>query len=768
MGKQKQVGVGMQVKEERSPGGRGERAPRQIVVAQKTPPHKQGRPQSYEIKRKAVRLYLEEGIPSELVAREVGVSKASIFDWTRQYREGGTAGLEPKRHSPRPVNGGQSVRPVGVRALIRAEITKLKQAHPAFGVRRIVQTLRRILHLPASAETVRRTLHQAKLITPAKKKPPRNPSKPRFFERSTPNQLWQSDIFPFKLNAEAARPAEWLGPGGYTYLIGFIDDHSRYITALEIFRSQTADNLLEVYRRGVGAYGTPQEMLTDNGRQYTNWRGKTAFERELAKGRVHHLRSRPHHPQTLGKIERFWKTIYEEFLVRARFATFEEARERLRYWVEYYNHKRPHQGIEGLCPADRFFKIQDAVRAEIEKAIAQNVQDLALHGKRQPPFYMVGRMGAQAVTIRQEDGQVKLVVERAEGGTHESGEQRDENAPAAAQLQCAGEGGGGAGVVERAAEPVADRAGTGDQLGHLERLGAERPAGDAQGAGGRTVAGPSAGGTGPTAGADVERPAADGNPAAGGGGGHPLVESGVKELTSHQEKDYAERGTETLRREDAMQGETQIQRDGTVPGGAGGVVGAAERNGGVPPAADQQRALQPVAGAGHGGTAGGAGTAGGPGTRGEPAVAAADAQAPAGEAGGGPGESRPAPQSGGAGETAPRPGRGTAPGGNEGGLNADDGDRGRTLGADGADHARRDPAGEDHRRGAPTGRIAPDVLPVGGAGPGGDGRGARTPAGGPAGTVAEPARRDSSGGERPAPAGEPPTAADPAHPGVAA
>lgn len=58
MGKQKQVGVGMQVKEERSPGGRGERAPRQIVVAQKTPPHKQGRPQSYEIKRKAVRLYL--------------------------------------------------------------------------------------------------------------------------------------------------------------------------------------------------------------------------------------------------------------------------------------------------------------------------------------------------------------------------------------------------------------------------------------------------------------------------------------------------------------------------------------------------------------------------------------------------------------------------------------------------------------------------------------------------------------------------------------
>jgi len=72
---------------------------------------------------------------------------------------------------------------------------------------------------------------------------------------------------------------EWLGPGGYAYLIGFIDDHSRYITALEGFRSQTADNLMEVFRRGVGAYGAPKEMLTDNGRQYASWHGKPSFSR---------------------------------------------------------------------------------------------------------------------------------------------------------------------------------------------------------------------------------------------------------------------------------------------------------------------------------------------------------------------------------------------------------------------------------------------------------------------------------------------------------
>jgi transposase InsO family protein len=72
----------------------------------------------------------------------------------------------------------------------------------------------------------------------------------------------------------------------------------------------------------VGEYGVPKEMLTDNGRQYTNWRGTTRFEKELIKDRVKHIRSRPHHPMTLGKIERFWKSILNEFLQRAQFTSY--------------------------------------------------------------------------------------------------------------------------------------------------------------------------------------------------------------------------------------------------------------------------------------------------------------------------------------------------------------------------------------------------------------------------------------------------------------
>jgi len=119
----------------------------------------------------------------------------------------------------------------------------------------------------------------------------------------------------------------------------------------------------------------PQEVLSDQGRQYCSWRGTTRFQAELRKDRVHHLKSRPHHPMTLGKIERFWKTIWEEFLVRAQFDSFESARERVRWWVKHYNHQRPHQALEGLCPADRFF----AIAQELRQVIERGMEELHVH-----------------------------------------------------------------------------------------------------------------------------------------------------------------------------------------------------------------------------------------------------------------------------------------------------------------------------------------------------------------------------------------------------
>jgi transposase InsO family protein len=355
-----------------------------------------GKRYGFELKLRCAKLRLEEGIPVSLLSKEAGCSQDVIRRWARAYEEQGEAGLRT-----RVVQAGSRRK---LSRPIREKIIELKKREPSFGIKRISHLLKRAFFLSASPETVRRTLGAESLIVPSKKKPQRNITRPRFFERSTPNQLWQSDIFTFRLG------------GRYAYLIGFIDDYSRYMVGLELYRSQTADQVLEVYRRAVGEYGVPKEMLTDRGRQYTNWRGTTRFERELGKDRVKHIKSQAHHPMTLGKIERFWKTIYEEFLVRAQFGSFEEAGERTRQWMRYYNHKRPHQGIGGLCPADRYFEIQAELRKTIEQGIAENVLEMALRGKPREPFYMVGRMEGQSVVLRAEKGKLRLTVDDKEGG----------------------------------------------------------------------------------------------------------------------------------------------------------------------------------------------------------------------------------------------------------------------------------------------------------------------------------------------------------------
>jgi len=280
------------------------------------------------------------------------------------------------------------------------------------------------------------------------------------------------------------------------------------MVGLELYRSQTADQVIEVYRRAVGEYGVPKEVLTDRGRQYTNWRGTTRFERELGKDRVRHIKSQAHHPMTLGKIERFWKTVYEEFLVRSQFGSFEEAQERVRQWVKYYNHKRPHQGIGGLFPADRYFEVQGELRKVMEKGIAENVLEMALRGKPREPFYMVGRMEGQSVVLRAEKGKLRLVVDDEEGGKVQemvyevspreekeegdgkgregSGEdtaaRREEKAEEVGPYGT-GEVPGGADAVDGAAEAGRDLSRDGGGMGDVEAVAGPGDGGDAPGLG---------------------------------------------------------------------------------------------------------------------------------------------------------------------------------------------------------------------------------------------------------------------------------------------
>jgi transposase InsO family protein len=412
---------------------------------------------------KAVRLRLEEGFSLDDVCAEVGVTQSALSRWVKRYRQFGEVGLQPADRL--------KTRAARLPAPITDRILELKRQHPTFGIQRISQLLRRWFFLPASPETVRRRLHAAELMPESLPPKQRNLTRPRFFERATPNQMWQTDIFTFRLG------------GRYAYLIAFMDDYSRFIVGADLFRSPTAQSVIEVYRVAAGEFQPPKEMLTDNGRQYTSWRGTSRFEAELQKDRVAHFKSRPHHPMTLGKVERFWETIWQEFLCRAQFDSFDAARERIKFWIKYYNHKRPHQGIEGLCPADRFFEIQTQLRSTIEAGIAENLLELALRGKPQAPFYMVGRMDGQSVVLRAEKGKLKLSVSDQQNHEQEltydlnqnlDQQRKDgtEKADANAIPQRPGQGPGGAGGVDGTVQASGSLPPVEHQLDHVQPVAA--------------------------------------------------------------------------------------------------------------------------------------------------------------------------------------------------------------------------------------------------------------------------------------------------------
>jgi transposase InsO family protein len=418
---------------------------------------------------------LEEGFSLKDVCAEIGVAQSALSRWVSLYRQFGEAGLQPARQ--------KKWRRAKLPVPITEKTLEIKREHPAFGIQRISQLLRRWFFLPASPETIRRRLHTAGLMAESSPRKKRNLTRPRFFERATPNQMWQSDIFTFRLG------------GRYAYLIAFLDDYSRFIVGADLFRSPTANAVIEVCRVAAGEFQPPKEMLTDNGRQYTSWRGTSRFEAELKKDRVAHFKSRPQHPMTLGKIERFWESIWQEFLSRARFDSFDAARERIKLWIKYYNHKRPHQGIEGLCPADRFFEIQSQLRQTIENGIQENLLELALRGKPQAPFYMVGRMDGQSVVLRAEKGKLKLSVSDQQNqneqeltcdlnqNKHDQRKDGTEKANDHDAPQRPGQSPGGAGGVDGTLQADRSLPPVEHQLGHLQPVAAAGDGGHAPSAG---------------------------------------------------------------------------------------------------------------------------------------------------------------------------------------------------------------------------------------------------------------------------------------------
>jgi transposase InsO family protein len=333
--------------------------------------------------------WLRSGLAAADFAALVGLSKHTLQTWKRKFDAEGPGGL-----LDRPRGGAPGSR---LPELTKRTILMLKKANPEWGCQRISDLLTRGPALPASPAAVARVLHEAGYQLEEVSTRP-HPDKVRRFERTRPNQLWQTDLFTFVLKRQNRR----------VYLVAFMDDHSRFLVSYGLHASQSTALVLEVLRAGLTNYGPPEEILTDNGSQYVTWRGKSLFAKELEKRGIQQIVAAPRRPQTLGKIERFWGTLWQECVETAVFLDLGDAQKRIGHFIDYYNFQRPHQGIDGLVPADRFFGAAPQVLQTLKARVAANALALARHGLPKAPFYLTGQVGGQPFSVHAEGERVFL------------------------------------------------------------------------------------------------------------------------------------------------------------------------------------------------------------------------------------------------------------------------------------------------------------------------------------------------------------------------
>lgn len=302
--------------------------------------------------------WTRSGLPAGDFAVLVGVGKHTLYAWKKRFDKLGPAGLEDQ---PRGGPKGSRLPEATKRAILM-----IKRDYPEYGCERISDLLARDPAFSASAGAVANVLREAGYEA-VEKPTHRHPDRVRRFERASPNSLWQTDLFTFVLKRQNRR----------LHLVIYMDDHSRFIVGWGLFSSPSTELVVETLRSAVNSFQAPVELLTDNGPQYVTWRGKSKFSDACVSLGIKQIVSHPRHPQALGKVERFWRTLWQEMLGTAIFADVADARARIGEFVDHYNFHRPHQGIEGLSPADRYFGKAEEVKETIRRRLAENAARLS-------------------------------------------------------------------------------------------------------------------------------------------------------------------------------------------------------------------------------------------------------------------------------------------------------------------------------------------------------------------------------------------------------
>ena len=270
------------------------------------------------------------------LCQRFGISRKTAYKWINRYAVQGEAGLFDR---PRKPLSSPTVTPLEV----QKAIFEIRQMYPQWGGRKIRALLIRLGQVDApAASTISSILKRNGYIDPGESVKHHRWQR---FEAPAPNDLWQMD---FKGYFEAANQR--------CHPLTVLDDHSRYSICLKACENQRADTVKAALTNTFRTYGLPRRILCDNGSpwgsdQENRYTGLTVWMIRRGIGVVH---SRPYHPQTLGKGERFHRTLKAELINYCGDLDLNGCQSRFDRWRNYYNADRPHEALDLEAPASRY------------------------------------------------------------------------------------------------------------------------------------------------------------------------------------------------------------------------------------------------------------------------------------------------------------------------------------------------------------------------------------------------------------------------------
>lgn len=291
-----------------------------------------------------IKAVLVEGRSVKDVCEAHDISRSWLYELIARYRELGDDGLRPQSRRPRSS-------PTRVAPAMEDQIVALRKELIDLGVDAGAHTIhyhlqrrhRRRRQAVPSVATIWRVLSRRGFVIPQPQKRPK--SSWRRFQAELPNECWQADT------------THWaLADGSDIEILNVIDDHSRLLVASRAFATAKAADVVETFHQGASEVGLPASMLTDNGAIFTaeSRRGACAIELELIALGIDYKHSRPYHPQTCGKVERFHQTLKRWLAKQRPAATLAELQDQLDGFRSYYNTIRPHRALGRRTPAEAF------------------------------------------------------------------------------------------------------------------------------------------------------------------------------------------------------------------------------------------------------------------------------------------------------------------------------------------------------------------------------------------------------------------------------